>query len=135
MRIERLLAGALALAMSAVVWSASAAAAVEERSFWLTNTADLLELCKTPSDDPQYGEAINYCMAYMDGAVDYHDAITDHEELKRLICYPETATLEQGVLVFIAWGEANQGDEKKMNEPTIIGVVRALADKWPCEAS
>ncbi len=135
MRIDRLLAGALALAMSAALWSGSAAAAVEERSFWLTNTADLLDLCTTPQDDPQYAEAINYCMAYMDGAVDYHDAITDHEELKRLICYPETATLEQGVLVFIAWAEANRGDEKKMNEPTIIGVVRALADKWPCEAS
>ena len=135
MRIERLLAGALALAMSAVLWSGSASAEGEKRSFWLTNTADLLELCTTPTDDPQYVEAINYCMAYMDGAVDYHDAITDHEQLKRLICYPETATLEQGVLVFIAWAEANQGDEKKMNEPTIIGVVRALADKWPCEGS
>ncbi len=135
MRIDRLLAGALALAMSAALWSGSAAAEGEKRSFWLTNTVDLLDLCTTPQDDPQYVEAINYCMAYMDGAVDYHDAITDHEELKRLICYPETATLEQGVLVFIDWAEANKGDEKKMNEPTIIGVVRALADKWPCQES
>ena len=132
MRIERLLVGAVTLAASLALWS-SANAAVEKRDFFLTNTQDLLELCTLPQDDPQYDKAINYCMAYIDGAVDYHDAITDHEQLKRLICYPETATLEQGVMVFIAWGEANQGNEKKMNEPTIIGLVRALADKWPCE--
>ncbi len=71
-------------------------------------------------------------MAYLDGAVDYHDAITDHEDLKRLICYPDTATLEQGVLQFIQWGEAHRGDEKLMTEPQVIGVVRALAAKWPC---
>lgn len=110
------------------------AAAVEKRSFWISDTQDLLELCTTPVDDPLRGEAINYCMAYMDGAVDYHDAITDHEDLKRLICYPDTATLEQGVLTFIRWAEENSGDEKLMGEPSVIGVVRALEDKWPCDS-
>ena len=131
MHIDRLLTGALALAVSLALWSGSASA-VEQRSFWVTNTSDLLELCKTPTDDPQYGEAIHYCLAYMDGAVDYHDAITDHKDMKRLICYPDTATLEQGVLVFIDWAVQGQSDERLMAEPPILGVVRALAAKWPC---
>jgi hypothetical protein len=72
-------------------------------------------------------------MAYLDGAVDYHDAISDHKEMKRLICYPNTTTLEEGVLVFIDWAQANQGDKKLMDESTVIGVVRAFATKWPCD--
>ena len=98
----------------------------------MTDTQDLLELCTMPRNDPQRGEAIHYCIAYMDGAVDYHDALTDHKEVKPLICYPNTATLEEGVLTFISWAQEHQGDKKLMEEPTVIGVVRALAAKWPC---
>jgi len=109
------------------------ASAVEPRDFWVSNTRELVQLCMTPADDPLRPQAANYCMAYLDGAVDYHDAITDRADLKRLICYPDTATLEQGVVQFIEWGQAHKGDEKLMAEPQVIGVVRALADKWPCE--
>lgn len=121
-------ASGLALLMAAP----DRASAVEPRDFWISNTQELLELCITPADDPLRPQAANYCMAYLDGAVDYHDAITDRSELKRLICYPDTATLEQGVLQFIEWGQAHKGDEKLMSEPQVVGVVRALAAKWPC---
>ena len=123
----------LAIAAVMALWS-NPVSAIEKRDFWISETIDLLDLCTTPVDDPLRSQAINYCMAYLDGAVDYHDAIIDHENLKRLICYPDTASLEQGVLVFISWARANRDDEKLMNEPTVIGVVRALADKWSCES-
>ena len=132
MLINRLLAGPLAIAAILVLWPSLASAAVERRDIWISTTVDLLDLCTTPRDDPLRAESINYCMAYLDGAVDYHDAITDHEDLERLICYPDTATLEQGVMVFIDWAQENQGDKKLMEEPTVIGVVRALEAKWPC---
>jgi len=45
------------------------------------------------------------------GAVSYHDAITDRENLKRLICYPPTATRDQGVQAFIDWAAARQRDQ------------------------
>ncbi len=132
MRINQLLSRSLAVAAILALWS-GLASAIERRDFWISDTADLLDLCTTPNDDPLRPQAINYCMAYLDGAVDYHDTITDHEDLKRLICYPNTASLEEGVLVFIAWAQANQGDKKFMDEPTVIGVVRALEAKWPCD--
>lgn len=121
--------GALAL-----LGLASVQAGAADRSFWVANTQDLFELCTIPAEDPQRDEAIHYCLAYLDGVVDYHDAISTHEELKPLICYPETATLEQGVLYFIRWVEGQNGAEDVMAEVPVIGVVRALADAWPCES-
>ncbi len=132
MRVKQLLSRSLAVAAILALWP-GLASAIERRDFWISDTVDLLDLCMTPKDDPLRSQAINYCMAYLDGAVDYHDAISDHKEMKRLICYPNTASLEEGVLVFIAWAQANQGDKKLMDEPTVIGVVRALEAKWPCD--
>lgn len=132
MRKHHLPARVLAVAAVLLLWP-GLASAVEQRDFWISNTADLLKLCKTPQDDSMRPQAANYCMAYVDGAVDYHDAISDHKEMKRLICYPDTATLEEGVLVFVNWAQKNQGDEKLMAEPTVIGVVKALEAKWPCK--
>ena len=126
--LPRLLAVAAILALSS-----GPASAIEKRDFWISDTVDLLKLCTTPVDDPLRSQAINYCMAYLDGAVDYHDAISDHKNMERLICYPNTASLEEGVLVFIAWAQANQSDKKLMDEPTVIGVVRAFEAKWPCD--
>ena len=132
MYMSHLLSRSLAIA-AILALSSGLASAIEKRHFWLSDTVDLFELCTTPIDDPLRPQAINYCMAYLDGAVDYHDAISDHKEMERLICYPETASLEEGVLVFIAWAQANQSDKKLMDEPTVIGVVRALEAKWPCD--
>ena len=132
MYMNNLLPRSLAIAAILALWP-SLASAIEKRDFWISDTVDLLDLCTTPVDDPLRSQAINYCMAYLDGAVDYHDAISDHKDMKRLICYPNTASLEEGVLVFIAWAQANQSDKKLMDEPTVIGVVRALEAKWPCD--
>lgn len=132
MHINQLVSRSLAVAAILALWP-GLTSAIERRDFWIADTVDLLELCTTPTDDPLRSQAINYCMAYLDGAVDYHDAISDHKEMERLICYPNTASLEEGVLVFIAWAQANQGDKKLMDEPTVIGVVRALEAKWPCD--
>lgn len=128
-KITAAVLGALAL-----LGLASGQAVAADRSFWVADTQDLFELCTMPRDDPQRDEAIHYCLAYLDGVVDYHDAMSAHEEMKPLICYPETATLEQGVLFFIRWVEEQNGAEELMAEAPVIGVVRALADAWPCES-
>ena len=106
--------------------------AVEQVDFSLQNTADLLDVCSVGESDALRTEAVHYCVAYLEGAVDYHDAITEHENLKRLICYPNDATRAQGVQAFVEWGEAHRSDPQLMSEPTVIGLVRALAAKWPC---
>ena len=83
MHINHLLSRLLALAAILVLWPSLAWSAVERRDIWISTTVDLLDLCTTPTDDPLRAESINYCMGYIDGAVDYHDAITDHEEMER----------------------------------------------------
>ena len=109
------------------------ATAVDRIDFRLSDTQDLVDVCTVGKDDALRTQAIHYCVAYLEGAVDYHDAITDHKDMKRLICYPPTVTRAQGVRAFIEWGQKNQGDKKLMGEPTVIGVVRALAARWPCK--
>ena len=128
--LKRAVLGIAALGATAL-WFGQAKA---EPSFFIATTEDLYALCTTPRDDPQRQEAINYCVAYLDGVVDYHDAVSAHEDLKPLICYPDRSTLEQGVLVFIRWAEERQNDTMVMDEIPVIGVVRALASEWPCES-
>ena len=62
----------------------------------------------------------------------YHDAVTDRNNLNRLICCPSSATLADGRSAFVAWAQANRDNKETMSELAVIGVVRALADKYPC---
>jgi hypothetical protein len=72
------------------------------------------------------------CRGFIEGAVQYHDAVSDRKHLKRLICYPQTATVADGRAAFVAWAQRNLGNRKAMEEVPVIGLVRALADKYPC---
>ena len=131
MSLHRILSALMLFGVLSAV-APQGASAVERVDFVLSNTEDLLDVCSVAENDPFRTEAVHYCVAYLEGAVDYHDAITDHENLKRLICYPQDATREQGVRAFIEWGQAHRNEEELMSAPTVIGVVRALAAKWPC---
>ncbi len=133
MEFRQLLAAAVFLA-AGLALGQTPAEAQDDRAFLVNTTEDLHNLCTVPDDASMRTVAINYCMAYMDGAVDYHDVLTrgDNDEMKPIVCYPETATLELGVITFIDWGNQNRGDRKLMDEPPVLGVLRALSDKWPC---
>ena len=67
------------------------------------------------------------------GVVSYHDAIVDREHLKPFLCYPPTATRNQGIQAFIDWAGSHQQDHKFMDDPPVVGAVRGLAAKWPCK--
>ena len=101
--------------------------------FTLKTTEDLYRVCSTGSDDPLHTEAINFCEGFLVGAVSYHDAVTDRQKLQRLICYPTTVTRDDGVRAFIEWAKSRQTDQKFMNDPPVVGMVRGLANKWPCK--
>lgn len=109
------------------------AGAVDQVDFKLAHTEDLLEVCTVGANDQFATEAVHYCIAYIEGAVDYHDAVAGHKDMERLICYPPDATREQGVAAFVQWAQSNRGNAELMQEDTVIGVVRALAAKWPCK--
>lgn len=101
--------------------------------FTLKTTEDLYRVCSVGPDEPLRREAINFCEGFLLGALSYHDAITTRENLKRLVCYPPTATRDQGIQAFIDWAVTHQRDQKFMNEPPVFGAVRGLASKWPCK--
>ena len=99
----------------------------------LDTTEDLYHICTLTPDDPLQPQAINLCQGFLLGVVSYHDAVVDRHHLKPLICYPKTATRDQSIEAFVAWGSSHQKDKKFMTEPALYGAVRGLAWKWPCK--
>lgn len=112
---------------------ALALANVDEADFSLDTTRALLELCSAPADHPDYAPAIYSCRSFLEATVQYHDAVSDGKTLKRLICYPASATLEDARLAFVAWAKSKARDARLMAETPVVGVVRALEDKYPCK--
>ncbi len=109
------------------------ASAVEIMDFDLKDTQDLLDLCTTPRSDTVRTEAIHYCVAFLAGAVGYHNALSDHKQMTRLTCYPDGTSRVQGIQAFLAWARMHQGDAKLMGEAPVIGLMRSLSAKWPCK--
>jgi hypothetical protein len=111
----------------------SPAKALDTTALSLKTTQDLYGVCTDQAGDPQQHEALDLCEGFIAGAIAYHDAVSDQEHLKRLVCYPTTATRDDGIQAFTDWGGRNQQNQKYMGEPAVMGVVRALASKWPCK--
>jgi hypothetical protein len=125
--IARLL-GVVAIGLSPGITSAA-----DMADFSLKTTEDLFKVCTVAPDDPQHREALDLCEGFLAGAVSYHDAVSDREHLRRLICYPPTVTRDQGIEAFVNWAASHQQDHKFMADPAVYGVVRGLASKWPCK--
>ncbi len=123
----------LLLVIAVMGLSPTFARATDATNFVLKTTEDLYVVCSTPSGDTLRVEAINFCEGYLLGALSYHDEITDRKNLKRIICYPPSATRNEGIQAFIDWAAGHQRDQKFMNEPPVVGAVRGLAAKWPCK--
>ena len=131
MNKKRIIKGVFFFALLAAFLPFSADA-VDKTDFNHATTQNLYNLCSVKSDDPNYIPAIYACRAFMEAAVQYHDAVTDKKALKRLICYGSGATIEEGREAFVAWAEKHRDDKKLMEELPVIGLVRALTEKYPC---
>jgi hypothetical protein len=84
-------------------------------------------------DAPEYIPASFACRGFIEGAVEYHDEVTKRKKMKRLICYPKGATIADGRAAFVSWAQKHAQDKKLMDEIPVIGLVRALAEKYPCK--
>ena len=131
MKNNHLLSAALGAALLAGSLS-QATGAVEEANFNLNSTMDLYKVCSVDSNSPDFVPAIYACRGFIEGSVQYHDAVTDKKNLKRLICYGKGATLEEGRNAFLDWVRSNKDNGELMAELPVIGLVRALAEKYPC---
>jgi len=124
--LTSLFAGVLGLIL------ASATPAVESVDFNFDTTEDLYQVCSPSPDSPEHMPATFACRAFIEASMQYHDAVSDRKQMKRLVCYPETATVGDGRRAFLAWAEANSGDKTLMGELPVVGLVRALAAEYPC---
>ena len=131
MRRSAMLPWTIAATLAAVLGSRSAIA-VQDEDLDLDTTEDLYQVCSVQPGAAEYVAASFACRGFIEGAVQYHDAVSDRKHLKRLICYPKTATVADGRAAFVAWAQRNLGNRKAMEEVPVIGLVRALADKYPC---
>lgn len=131
MHIKPLTTGVLAAAALITALSVSARE-VTEQDFSMHTTKELYDLCASTPDDPNFVAALYACRGFIEGAVQYHDGVSDRKHLKRLICYPDTAVLEDGRQVFVAWARAHASDTNLMNELSVIGLVRALSEEFAC---
>jgi hypothetical protein len=123
----------LAALVAGAVFAAPAASALEEKDFGYDSTESLYRVCSTAPDSDMHLVASLACRAFLEATVQYHDAVTAREGLKRLVCYPEGATIEDARATFVAWAQANSGNAALMAEQPVKGVVRALAAKYPCK--
>lgn len=126
------LAAAIGTAAVALALS-QPATAVDDSDFRFDNTSDLAAVCAVPADAPEYALANQACRAFIEATVQYHDQISNRKKMKRLVCYPSSATIDDGKAAFVSWAAANAGDAKLMGEQPVIGLVRALAAKYPCK--
>ena len=109
-----------------------AAAAEQAQAMAPKNTMELYNLCAVGMDNSNYEKMVHNCIAYLNGAVAYHNAMSEHKDMERLICYPEDATLAKGAMAFNEWARGKLSDMQYMNEAAVIGAVRGLNAKWPC---
>lgn len=109
------------------------AKAIEDDDLRFDTTKDLYDVCAVPADAPEYPLTNQACRAFIEGAVQYHDAVSDRKRLPRLICYPKNATIRDGKNAFVVWARNNAGNKTRMAELPVIGLVRSLEDKYPCK--
>jgi hypothetical protein len=112
---------------------AAPAVAIEDKNISFDTTEDLFRVCSVDAADSSYTAAQVACTAFIEATVQYHDAVSDKKQLKRLICYPQGATIADGRAAFLAWAQTNAGDAKRMAEMPVVGLVRALAKTYPCK--
>ncbi len=108
------------------------AAAVEDADFRFDTTADLYDVCSVGSSAAEFAISNQACRAFIEASVQYHDEISDRRKLQRLICYPANVTIADGKRAFLAWAGDHSGDQRLMAEQPVVGLVRALAAKYPC---
>ena len=112
---------------------AQPATAIEDKNVSFDTTEDLYRVCSVEAADPSHTAAQVACTAFIEATVQYPDAVSDRKQLKRLICYPQGATIADGRTAFLAWAQKNAGDAKRMGELPVVGLVRALAKAYPCK--
>ncbi|NKN31831.1 Rap1a/Tai family immunity protein [Marichromatium bheemlicum] len=119
--------GAAVLAL----WSVPALA-LERQDFDFETTRNLYNICMVPAGEAPAMTTGVVCRGFIAATMQYHDAVSAHEALERLVCYPPTATLADAQAAFLDWAGDHASERTLMDEAPVKGVVRALAARYPC---
>jgi hypothetical protein len=106
------------------------AGAVDTSDFDAKTTRDLVNLCSASAGDPHYDAAMGFCFGFIDGALDYHRAVTSGDLLTPIACPAEEATRQEILDAFLAWAKTNPG--LLDTESPIQGLMRSASAAWPC---
>lgn len=109
------------------------ASALQESNFNYETTEDLYQVCSVAPGDDTALPAVYACRAFIEATVQYHDEITGRKAMKRLVCYPKGSTIEDARNTFVDWARKNAANPERMKEMPVVGLVRSLADKYPCK--
>ncbi|AHF04581.1 hypothetical protein MARPU_12565 [Marichromatium purpuratum 984] len=111
---------------------AAPALALERQDFDYETTRNLYNICSVPSGDAHAMTAALACRAFIEATMQYHDAVSAHEALEPLVCHPPKATLADAQAAFLDWAGKHADEGSLMDEVPVKGVVRALAERYPC---
>lgn len=121
------------LALCIGLSAGSAHAAVNEDTFMLRNTGDLVDLCSAAQSDALYTAAVNFCHGFGLGVV----RVLQEEEMaktsRHMFCLPSPMpTRNEAVASFVQWAKA---DPSRMALPPADGIATFLSQQYPCSRS
>lgn len=104
--------------------------AVEPSDFNAKTTRNLYNLCSVTTADQQYEAAMGFCLGFVDGALDYHRALTSGDLVVPITCPGDMTTRQEIVEAFLAWARKNES--LLDTESPIQGLMRSASATWPC---
>jgi Rap1a immunity proteins len=107
------------------------AEAADSDKFRVRSTADLVEICSTPTSDSMYAAAISFCHGFGVGAYHYYHASVSGPQGRPFVCIPDPPppSRTEAMQMFVAWARENP---QYMGEPPVETLFRWLVAKWPC---
>jgi hypothetical protein len=121
------LAAAAALGLS--LWGQADAA--EPNDFRAATAGELVALCSSTSQDPNYVAALHFCHGFAAGAYQYYQAIAAASPDERYVCPPATPpTRSEAISGFVEWMGSRPGMASK---PPVEALFQYLGETYPCK--
>lgn len=100
----------------------------------INTLGDLMRICQTTRNDPNYAAAMGLCGGYVSGVLDYHlvDTGWSGNRHARRVCLPaEHPTRFEAMQSLVSWDQSHQQYD---NQPAADGVMRYFMQAYPCQA-
>ncbi len=123
-------AGAVAAVLIALATTTHAEQNTDVDDFRAETVQGLYDICMLDPNHPLADRAIGFCLGYVAGTAHYHRAISAGPDIEPVVCAAGEISRLELAKVFVLWAEKNPQYAEAL---PVEGVVRAAAEKWPCE--